>query len=107
MVGNGDADSQSEALRVAVNAGLRSKGYHGAVKRDTPLRAFTRRTGDAFALLSLIWVGMTFLGPGVLRAWAIPFFLVAVAMYGVDRALKVVEPGISRRLRKLFGGEPA
>lgn len=108
MEDNGDADNQSEALRTALDAGLAELGYHNGSKRDTRLRALTRRFADAFALLALFWVGMTFLFPMGFRMFAIPVFVISLALYSLDRLLASHEPAVSKRLvRFLNGGEAA
>lgn len=104
----GDADSYSEAVRASSQVGLEEMGYRNGGKQNTHLRAITQRFADAFALLGVFWVGVTFLFPIGFRMWSIPIFVVALGLYGLDRLLKRHEPAVSRRISGWFnGGEPA
>lgn len=106
LVDGGEADNDSEAARMLLDAGMTAYGLgsHGA---DTALRATIRRGADAVGLLTLLWVGLTYLTPLGFRQWAIPMGLVAVALYSADRALGRYEPGVSARLTGLVTGDRA
>lgn len=101
MAEDGVADNESEALRNALDVGLHEYGYLNGGTQDTLLRQLTRRVGDAFGLLGILWLGVTFVYPIELRAFAIPIFLVALGLYGLDRLLAGFEPGVSKRLSNL------
>lgn len=98
MVKDDTADNTSEALRVSIDEGLSGLGYQNGERRDTLLRKTARRLADSTALLGVFWVGLTLFYPLGLRAVAIPIFMVAVGLYGLDRALSRVEPNVSERL---------
>lgn len=97
-----NVEHTSEAVRIASRAGLQKLGYVDGTKQDTTLRKTARRFADSFTLLGVFWLGLTFVYPLELRALAIPIFLVALAMYLMDRALGSCEPAVSRRLIGLF-----
>lgn len=107
MVERGEADNKSEAFRMALDSGLVELGYKNGHKTDTRLRYLLQRAGDAFGLLGLFWLGLTFLYPVGFRMWAIPIFAVALGLHVADRGLKRHEPGVSRRLAAVFGSENA
>lgn len=98
MSDNGDADNTSEALRMALDEGLIELGYRNGAKQETRLRATIQRFADAFGLLGIIVVGVTWLYPLGFRMWAIPIFLIALTLYGLDRLLADYEPDVSNRI---------
>jgi len=92
MVEDGTADNASEALRVAVDSGLVEMGYRGGVEPTSTdpypgVRAAARRFRDAFVLLTVMWVGVSFWLPLELRIYAVAPFGAAVASDTVDRAV--------------------
>lgn len=101
------ADSYSEAVRIASHVGLQQLGYVNGQQKNTRLRAVSKRFADALALLGLCWVGLTFFHPIGFRAFAIPIFMMAIALYGVDRLLESVEPAVSNKITGIFRGEKA
>lgn len=111
MEENGDADNQSEAIRTAIDAGGKAMGYLNGEKHDTRLRTISRRFADAFALLGLMWLGLTFFLPVEMRMFAVGPFAASVACLAIDRGLAAVEPRVTRRLSgvvtTLLGGDKA
>jgi len=91
QVDQGRADSISEAVRNEIN------GENGR----TALRGAVMRFGDAFGLVAIIWLGLTFLYPLGFRMFAIPVFVVSVSLYGLDRVLGRYEPAVSNRLLRV------
>ena len=104
---SGEAENISEALRMTCREGLAKRGYAAGECRNTYLRKAIRRGADATALLGILWIGLTFFFPVVLRAFAIPIFMIAVTLYSADRVLAQAEPGVSDWLKGFLGGEPA
>jgi hypothetical protein len=105
MSESGDADNQSEALRSVVTAGLHQKGYLTANGRKTPLREASRRLGETFALLGVIWLGVSFWLPIEMRSLVVAPLAASVACFGIERALRTWEPAVSKRLLRVFGRE--
>lgn len=99
MVDNGDVDNQSEMVRTAIDHYAHTRGYHtNGDKHQTRLRTLLRRLGDAFGLLAVLWIGLTFYYPLELRGFAIPFLLVALTFHATDRLLATREPALSHWL---------
>lgn len=107
MSDNGDAATQSEAIRDAIEHYAQDLGYINGEKRDTQLRQTLRRFGDAFALLGLMWLGLTFLYPLGFRMWTIPILGISLTLYATDRALKRIEPRLTYQLHAILpiGGD--
>lgn len=101
---DGAADNQSEALRNALDVGLRELGYYNGHTSDTRLREIARRFRDAFALLGLMWIGVTMFLPASLRVFAFAPFAASLACIALDRGLATVEPRVSNRLNALAVG---
>lgn len=100
-------EHMSEAVRIASRTGLQQLGYVSESGRDTTLRQTSRRFADAFALVALIMVGLTWAYPIGLRILVVGPLAASMSCYGLDRALKHYEPAISKRIAGLFGGETA
>lgn len=98
MADNGDADTQSEAIRDAVEHYAQANGYVNGHKRDTALRHAVRRVADASALAGLMWMAFTLSFPTGYGVVALYMFLGSIVFYGVDRALGNVEPRVSNLL---------
>lgn len=107
MVEAGEADNQSEAIRRALRVGLSEMGYHNGVRTDTQLRTVARRFRDAFLLLGVLWVGVSFWLPIGWRSLAAAPVAAGLACHVIDRGLARREPDVSNRLRALVGGETA
>jgi len=101
-------DHMSEAVRVASRRGLQQLGYVSDSERDTALRQTSRRFADAFALVALIMVGLTWAYPIGFRMLVVGPLAASMACYSLDRVLKHYEPAVSARLGRIFpGGEKA
>lgn len=107
MQDEGLADNRSDAIRTALDRGFVQLGYRNGQKRDTRLRLVTRRLADAFALLGVMWIGLSFWLPIEYRAYAVAPLLASVTCLTIDRVLQSHEPAISRRLATVLGGESA
>lgn len=107
MVEGGDADNDSEALRTALNAGLAELGYRNGERNDTTLRMASRRFADAFSLLGVMWLGMSFWLPIEFRIYAVGPFAASVACLAIDRGLQAHEPRVSRRITAILRGDKA
>lgn len=106
MIDDEEADTQSEALRRTVSIGLAELGYLNGTPPDTGdtrLRATARRFADAFGLLGLFLVGVTFWLPLELRMYVVAPFGAAIACHALDRVLETYEPAVSRRLARVLG----
>jgi len=107
MAEAGEAGSRSEAVRMAVAAGLPELGYSGSRRTQTGLRSIIRRaiTGSTWALVLL--VGLTWLGPVQARLAVVALLPVPAALWVVDRVLARCEPRLTRALVAALGGERA
>lgn len=101
-----DIEHMSEAVRIASRTGLQQLGYVSESVRDTTLRQTTRRFADAFALVALIMMGLTWAYPIGLRILVVGPLAASISCYGLDRALKHYQPALSRQLSR-FRGEKA
>jgi hypothetical protein len=102
------ADSTGEAFRMTVRAGLHDMGYLNGHTRETGLRKGVREVGKLFAYAAIAWAGATYFYALEWRLPAVALVIGAMVCFGVDRALEAYEPGVSRRLGRLFGrGERA
>lgn len=99
LVDRGHADSISEAVRNEVDAEW--------VPWNTPLRKWARVFANVTGLFGLLWLTLTMAFPLGFRVWAFPFLAMSVGLFGFDRVLAYVEPGVSRRLFGRIGGESA
>lgn len=94
MVDSDVADSDSEAFRVVFDRGLAEMGYRSGENEAVPdggqsvsgIQLAARRLRDAFALLGIMWVGLTFVLPLELRALAAGPFAASLACVGVEQA---------------------
>lgn len=99
------ADTESEALRTALNVGLAELGYYnGTGRSDGTLIQITHRLADAFALLGLMLLGVTWWYPLGLRMFVVAPFGASIACYLVARGLERYDVAVSDRLRGLFAG---
>lgn len=100
-----DIEHASEAVRIASRAGLQRMGYVEGTNRDTPLRKTSRRFADAFAIVGLIFLGLTWFYPIGFRMIVVGPFAASLACYGLDRVLKHYEPAVSNRINSIFDFE--
>lgn len=109
MAEGDEADNESEALRAALNVGLSELGYYnGTGDPDGAIKHLARRFADAFALVGLILVGLTYWYPLGLRMVVAAPFAASIACYTLVRVLDAYELGVSERIQRLFpGGERA
>lgn len=108
MTRQGDADNQSEALRTALNAGLRDMGYRNGEKADTTLRRNIRRSGNVLAMMALGLLGVVLVYPvEIFRLAVVAPAIMSVTMYATDMVLERYEPAVSRRIVRFFGGTTA
>lgn len=107
MVERGMADNSSEAHRMLVNAGMREYGYENGEYTDTFLKLAVNRIGWLFGIAGLVGLAFTLTYPVPTRMPAFALVIVSFlcfAMYGV---LDAKEPGVTRWLSGLLGGETA
>lgn len=103
MERQGDADNQSEALRTALNAGLRDMGYRNGEKADTTLRRNIRRMAHTLAMMAVGMLGVVLVYPvEIVRIAVVAPAVMSVTMYAVDQFLEQYEPAVSRRLARTF-----
>lgn len=102
MSDNGDAATQSEAIRDAIEHYAQARGYVNGAKRDTRLRWLFRQMGWAFMLVGLGAVGVFYFFPVNFRIVAVVPLLSGLIFLATDRALERHEPRVSNRLREAF-----
>lgn len=107
MVERGEADSLSEALRQTSQDGLRERGYLNGGTPMTGLRRGVRMIGYWFVMFAAAWIGLTYFYALEFRVPAVFFVLAGLTCFVVDYGLRHAEPGVSRRIAGLVGGERA
>lgn len=105
MQDRGDADSDTEALRELIDAGMAQYGYRGRQKAETPLKQATSRFAWVFALIGLTWLATTVYLPVSLRVPAVFAFMASAGLFAFEKILESHEPGITNQLRRLYGGD--
>lgn len=95
------ADNQSEALRMALNAGLTELGYMNGGEYDSLLRINTRRAGLALGGAGMVVLGLSLFGPLAGRLIGVSLLLAAMTCYGVDRLLALLEPGVTLKFQQI------
>lgn len=105
MADNGDADSQSEAIRDAIEYYAQDRGYVNGRKAETQLRWSIRQLGTLFIYIGLGMTVALYWFPVEFRMAALAPIVTGLVCLGGERALGRVEPGISHRLARIFGAE--
>jgi hypothetical protein len=105
MEESGDADSQSEALRQLVNAGMEELGYgNGETPHTTTLQRLTRESARALIYVGVGWLLLGWMFPVSYRAPAAAVVVAGAGLLAFERVLEEYEPGVSRRLFGWYGG---
>lgn len=107
MQDEGKADSYSEAVRRASTVGLQQMGYINGECTETPLRRGLHKIGVLLALTGIIGLAFTFAYPVPARVPSFSVLVVGVGMYAGAEVLEEYEPGVSKKLKGLVGGEKA
>lgn len=102
MANNGDAASQSEAIRDAIEYYAQEMGYTNGEKRDTQLRWWLQRLAAALVYIGLGTVGVVYFLPIKFRMAAVAPIVVGLGVYAIDRVLAEYEPAVSKRLNQAF-----
>jgi len=103
-----DADSDSEALRELLDAGMAQYGYVGRTNGETALKTYVSRFAWAFALIGITWLATTIYLPVALRIPAAVSLALSAGMFGLEKTLDAREPRVTKRLQAwLPGGEKA
>lgn len=105
MAENGDADTQSEAIRDALEYYGQDMGYINGRKVDTELRWAIRQMGQLFIYIGIGLVAALYWFPVGFRATALAPIFVGLVALAIDKALARFEPSFSRRMVRLVGGE--
>lgn len=95
------ADNQSEALRMALNAGLTELGYMNNGEYDSLLRINTRRAGLALGGAGMVVLGLSLFGSLAGRLIGVSLLLAAMTCYGLDRVLAHLEPDVTLKFQQI------
>lgn len=102
MVEDGAANTESEALRLALRAGLTERGYlngYAAATPDTSLRALCRELARVCGYSAIGYSGAAMVLPvTIIQQWVLVLLLFALGFLVVDQLLESHEPAVSRRL---------
>jgi len=104
MQERGEADSYSEAGRIACSEGLRKLGYQNGENKDTMLKSTVQVLANVFTLTGMVGLGFTFAYPVPARLPSFAILAFGVFLYSAGKALEQHEPKVSKRLKRLFGG---
>lgn len=108
MQDNGEAKSQSEALRTALNVGFVQLGYfNNNRQRDTSLRRLVREAGKLSTYAAIFALGMSLFYPFAFRVPVMILIIGGMVLFGVDKALARVEPTVSQQIKRFVGVEKA
>jgi len=107
MQDEGKADSYSEAVRRASTVGLQQMGYINGESTDTLLKRGLSKVGVLLALTGIIGLAFTFAYPVPARVPSFSVLIVGAGMYAGSEVLEEYEPGVSRKIKQLVGGEKA
>jgi len=105
MVDRGEADTQTEAHRILLNAGKREFGYKHGGCSETRLRSTLRKARNAFAWVAVALIGATWFYPVEFRLLVFMPLFSAGFLYLLDDVVGRHEPKVTKRLKGLFGGE--
>lgn len=103
MEERGDADTQTEAHKRLLNAGLREFGYFNGEYTDTALKSIVGQLSTYMLVAGVVWTGLTWYYPRVYAMPAIGLFLSGLFLGGVERALQDYEPRVTNKLKAMFG----
>lgn len=101
------ADNPSEAHRMLLNAGMREYGYENGSYTDTALKSFVGNVAWLFTIAGLTGLVFTFAYPVPARLPSFAVLVAGVMCFVGHRSLEKHEPGVSKRLKAVFGGESA
>jgi hypothetical protein len=104
MVEREQADNESEAHRMLVNAGMREYGYQNGQHSDTALKSTVQVLANVFTLTGMVGLAFTFAYPVGARLPSFAILAFGVMLYSLGKALEQHEPKVSKRLKRLLGG---
>lgn len=106
---NGEADSPSEAVRVAASVGLHELGYYNgeSTEKQSRLSAAGELVGWVLGVVALSWLGVTIAYPVEMRLPAVAALCAALAAFGVARVADGRRWRVRDRLASVLGGERA
>jgi len=107
MVERGIADNESEAHRMCLNAGKREFGYENGHYTDTTLKRTVYTVASLLTVAGVTGLVFTFAYPVPARLPSFSVVIVGGVLFGVHRLLQSHEPKVSKRLKRLLGGETA
>ena len=105
MQEDSDADSRAEAMRQTSRTELARRGYLNGHSNQTTLRKATHLMARWFTIAGFVLLGVTWWYPVSFRIVVVAPIVSAAFLFGVERVLATVEPGVSNKIRGLFGGE--
>lgn len=98
MVERGEADSQTEAHRMLVNAGMRQFGYRASGNGDTQLKWLAKEMARLFSYIGVGWILFFWAFPVSFAMPGVAVLFMALSMVGAYMLLDAKEPAISKRL---------
>lgn len=100
MQEHGEADSQSEAFRMALNVGFVELGYLNGHSKDTSLRRLVREVGKLSTYAAIFALGMSLFYPFAFRVPVLILIVGGMVCFSVDKALARVEPRVSDNIKR-------
>lgn len=107
MVDAGMADNQSEAHRMALDAGLADHGCANGHSRTTWLQLFSSEMSKVLIYLTVGWMGATLFFPVEFRFVSVYLFAATIGVVGVDRVLARLEPSVTDWMVSAFNTRSA
>jgi len=107
MQEDGKADNYSEAVRIASTVGLQELGYLNGENKNTLLKQSVYRFSWLFSIAGMVGLGFTFAYPVPARLPSFAVLVFGIALYGVSELLEDHEPSVTKKIKRLFGGETA
>jgi len=92
------AESESEALRMLITAGMRHYGYRATGNGNTSLKWLSGELARLFAYIGLGWLAFFWAFPVKFRVLGAVVLVMALGMVAVYAVLDQVEPAVSERL---------
>ena len=96
----GKADSETEAHRMLLNAGMQRYGFTIAGNGDTWLKRLAGELARLFAYLGVAWLAFFALFPIQFRMIGVAIVVLAVAMTAIRLVLGQVEPRVTHALQR-------
>jgi len=98
MVERGRADSETEAHRMLINAGMRKFGYRAGGNGDTQLKWLAGELARLFSYIGVGWVVFFWAFPVQFAMPGVAVLFMALGMVAAYALLDAKEPAVSKRL---------